>query len=216
MQQRWALPYFAYLSGLVLACTVVRPALAHPHVWITASADVVFSDGKFTELRHHWTFDAAYTAYAIQGLGSSDGTLSQDQLRLLAKINTESLGEFGYFTVLKTNDRAQAFAPPRDYTMVLEKGQLTLTFTLPVKTPSLPDAPLSFAFNDPTYFVSFTLAESDDAIQLVDAPQPCLAKVTRPAQAVPSQTFSDAFLQALSTQSSVGTDFTIRAVITCR
>ena len=216
MQRRRALPFCAYLSGLVLACSVVSPALAHPHVWITASAEIVFSNGEFTELRHHWTFDAAYTAYAIQGLGSSDGTLSQDQLRLLAKINTESLGEFGYFTVLKTNDRPQAFAPPRDYTMVLENGQLTLTFTLPVKTPSLPDVPLSFAVNDPTSFVSFSLAEGEDAIQLVDAPQPCLTKVTRPAPALPSQTFSDAFLQALSTQSSVGTDLTIKAVITCR
>ena len=215
MQHRRALPYLAYLFGLVLACSLAHPALAHPHVWITASTEVVFSDGKFTELRHHWTFDAAYTAYAIQGLGSSDGTLSPSQLRLLAKLNTEALGEFGYFTIMKTNDQAQAFTPPRDYAMALEKGQLTLTFTLPVKTPSLSDLPLSFSFNDPTYFVSFTLAEGDNAVQLIDAPQPCVAKVTRPPPAIPSQTFSEAFFQALSTQSSLGSDFTIRALITC-
>ncbi len=216
MLHRRAPPTRAYLVGLVLACSVALPALGHPHVWITARAEIVFSDGKVTEIRHHWTFDAAYSAYAIQGLGSSDGTLSQDQLRLLAKVNTDALSEFGYFTVLKANDQAQAFVPPRDFAMALEKGQLTLTYTLPVKTPSLPGRALSFELYDPTYFASFMLAEGDDAVQLVHAPQSCVAMVTRPKPALPSQTFSEAFFQALSTQSSFGADFVIKAVITCR
>lgn len=124
MVHRRVPPFYACLFGVLIACTSTRPASGHPHVWITVKAEIVFSDGKVTEVRHHWTFDAAYSAYAIQGLGSSDGTLGQDQLQLLAKVNTDSLNEFGYFTVLKVNEQAQAFAFPRDTTMVLENGQL--------------------------------------------------------------------------------------------
>jgi len=216
MLHRRVQPTCANLLGLVLACSVARPALGHPHVWITARAEVVFLDGQVTEIHHHWTFDAAYSAYAVQGLGSSDGTLGDGQLRLLAKINTDALGEFGYFTLLTANDQAQAFAPPRDYAMVLNQGQLTLTYTLPLKAPSPRGQALLFEFQDPTYFASFTLAEGDDAVQLVQAPQGCVATVTRPTSALPGQTFSDAFIQALSAQSSFGANAIIKAVITCR
>lgn len=216
MLHRRILPGCACLIGLVLFPAVVRPALGHPHVWITARAEIVFSERKVIEIHHSWTFDAAYSAYAIQGLGSSDGTLAADQLRLLAKINIESLGEFGYFTVLKADDQAQAFLPPRDYAMALEKGQLTLTYTLPVKVPLLPGQTLSFEFYDPTYFASFTLTDDDDAIRLVNPPQSCTTAVSRPKPVLPSQTFSEAFYQALSAQSSFGADFAVKAVVECR
>ena len=216
MLHRRVPPSCACLIGFVLSFAVVRPALSHPHIWITAKAEIVFLEGKVIEIRHSWKFDAAYSAYAIQGLGSSDGTLGADQLRLLAKINTESLGEFGYFTVLKADDQAQAFLPPRDYAMALDKGQLTLTYTLPVKMPLFPGQALSFEFYDPTYFVSFTLADDDDAIQLVNPPQSCATAVNRPKPVLPSQTFSEAFYQALSAQSSFGADFAVKAVIRCR
>ena len=89
----------------------------------------VFSYGKIVELRHLWKFDAAYSAYAIQGLGSFDGTFGAYQLRLLARINTESLGEFGYVAVFRAGGQVQAFLPPRDYSIVLDEGQLTVTYT---------------------------------------------------------------------------------------
>ena len=52
--------------------------LAHPHVWVTAKAEIVFApDRKVTGVRHPWTFDEAYTAYVTQGLDKNgDGKLS--------------------------------------------------------------------------------------------------------------------------------------------
>lgn len=205
----------ALLLGLLLACALAGAASAHPHVWITVKADIVFSDGAVTAVRHRWTFDAAYSAYAIQGLGSSDGTLGREQLQQLAKVNTESLHEFGYFTALKVNDQAQAFGPPRDATMVLDNGQLTLAFMLPLQVPAPPGPVSSFDFDDPTFFVSFMLAEGDDALRLTGAPASCMTTVTRPTPPPPGGTFSEAFFQALATQSSFGADYAIKAVVTC-
>ncbi len=198
----------------MLAGGAVHPALGHPHVWITVRAELVFSDSLVTEVRQHWTFDPAYSAYAIQGLGSADGTLNEGQLRQLAMVNTESLGEFGYFTFLKVNGQNQVFSRPRDTAMVLEGGRLTLTYSLPVKTPFSPGQAFSFEYDDPTYFVSFTLAADDDAVRLVDAP-PCTVSVNRPTPPVAGGNFADAFSQALSSQSGFGTIFAIKAQITC-
>src|SRR3954469_23009148 len=87
------------------------PALAHPHVWVTAKAQIAFAPGgKVTAIRHAWTFDAAYSTYVTQGLDKNgDGTLTPDELQDLAKENAESLVEFDYFTALKANGTKPAF-----------------------------------------------------------------------------------------------------------
>ncbi len=52
--------------GLLIAA---EAASAHPHVWITMKSEVVYApDGTVTGVRHAWTFDDMFTAFAIQGL----------------------------------------------------------------------------------------------------------------------------------------------------
>src|SRR4051794_25222101 len=95
---------FASLGLVVMlaAAGLCGPALAHPHVWITARAEIVYrEDGRLSAVRHVWTFDPAYSAYVTQGLGANgDGKPSPAELQELAKVNAESLAEFDYFTVL--------------------------------------------------------------------------------------------------------------------
>jgi ABC-type uncharacterized transport system substrate-binding protein len=41
-------------------------AQAHPHVWVTAASELVFTtDGSITGVRHAWTFDDMFSAYAL-------------------------------------------------------------------------------------------------------------------------------------------------------
>jgi ABC-type uncharacterized transport system substrate-binding protein len=93
--------------GLTLAALVAAgtPALAHPHVWVTARTELLYApDGKVTAVRHAWRFDKGYSAFITQGLDrNGDGKLTPDELQELAQENTSSLGDFDYFTVLKAN-----------------------------------------------------------------------------------------------------------------
>ncbi len=46
-----------------------NPAQAHPHVWITASSELLYApDGAITGVRHAWTFDDMFSTYALQGI----------------------------------------------------------------------------------------------------------------------------------------------------
>ena len=121
-------PALLALVSLVALAGLAQPAQAHPHVWITAEAEIVYAaDGKVSGVRHHWTFDAGYSAYLTQGLDKNgDGKLTPDELQDMAKENAESLVEFDYFTVLKVNGAKQAFEPPREYGMTFENGQARL------------------------------------------------------------------------------------------
>ena len=210
-------PALLALVSLVALAGLAQPAQAHPHVWITAKAEIVYAaDGNVSGVRHHWTFDAGYSAYLTQGLDKNgDGKLTPDELQDMAKENAESLVDFDYFTVLKVNGAKQAFEPPREYGMTFENGLARLSLLLPVK--SAPNGKtLSLEVYDPTFFVSFSLAEGDDAVRLAGAPKGCAATVARPKPAAAEQRkLSESFFEALTSASNYGSNFANRAIVAC-
>ena len=124
----------AWLAA-VIACGLAGPAVAHSHVLVTAKAEIVFdAQGRMTGVRNIWQFDAAFSAFASQGLDADgDGKLSDAELALLAKVNVDSLQEYDFFTYLTVDNKLQKFDPPKEYWLEPYNGQLTLFFTLPLK-----------------------------------------------------------------------------------
>ena len=129
------------LLGLVLLAAVLasgaKQAEAHPHVWITATSELVYApDGSITGVRHAWTFDDMFSTYALQGLETKvKGVYSREELAPLAQTNVESLKEFAYFTFAKADGKKEKFQEPVDYFLDYKDEALTLHFTLPLKTP---------------------------------------------------------------------------------
>lgn len=211
----------ARLKGLVLAALaflgLVGPALAHPHVWVTASAEILYNpDGSVAAIRHVWDFDEAYTSFAVQGLDTNkDGKTSRDELAALAKENAESLPEFEFFTSLKIDGKRQSFGVPKDYFMEMNGPLLRFVYTLPLETPIKPRTSVSLEVVDRTFFVSFNLAEGDDAVKLVGAPQGCTIKITRPKTQAPQQTLSEQAFKALGGGEDIGLQFAPKALVAC-
>ncbi len=208
------------IIALIIAATLAlaAPALAHPHVWVTAKAELVYAaDGKVAAVRHRWTFDPAYSAFVTQGLDkNNDGTLTADELQDLAKVNTESLADFEYFTQLKASGAKQAFDAPRDPAMAFENGVATLSFHLPLKKPAA-NKMVALEVYDPTFFVAFSMAEGEDAVRLANAPRGCATTVTRPKAVDPAQQqrLSEAFFEALTAASDFGASQANRAIVAC-
>ncbi len=205
--------------GLVLALATTNPALAHPHVWVTARAELLYApDGKVTGVRHAWTFDKAYSAYVTQGLDADkDGKLTPEELKDLAKENTDSLIDFDYFTVVKANGVTQAFDAPREPRMAVENEAVTLTYVLPLKAPTQGGKLLSLEVADPTFFVAFSLAEEEGAVKLAGAPKGCATTITRPKplDTAQQQKLSGAFFDVLTAASNFGAQFTNGATVAC-
>ena len=216
----------------LLACSALlglaaAPALAHPHVWITARAELVYADGKVAGVRHAWRFDPEYTAFVTQGLDANkDGALTPDELAGLAAENTNNLAEFGYFTKLKVAGKEQAFAAPREPAMRMDGPALTLSFLLPLKAPAAQGRGVAtLEVYDPTYFVAFAFADGADAAGLSGAPPGCAATVTRPKTEQPKVAdgakdgakpgMTEAFFEALTAASSYGVQFANRVIVAC-
>nr|WP_244562394.1 DUF1007 family protein [Bradyrhizobium lablabi] len=157
-----------------------NPAWAHPHVWITATSELIYApDGSVTGVRHAWTFDDMFTTYALQGIETkTKGVYSREELASLAQTNVESLKEFAYFTFAKADGKKEKFEEPVDYYLEYKDSALTLHFTLPLKTPVKPKE-LAVEVFDPSFFIDFTLANKDP-VKLVGAPATCQMKFQRP------------------------------------
>jgi ABC-type uncharacterized transport system substrate-binding protein len=205
--------------GLLLlagALTIApRAATAHPHVWVTATSELLYAaDGSITGVRHAWTFDDMFSTYALQGIESkTKGVYSHEELAPLAQTNVESLKEFGYFTFAKADGKKQKFEEPVDYFLEYKDGLLTLHFTLPLTTP-VKSRELGLEVFDPTFFVDFKYAEKDP-VRLVGAPASCQTRFQRPndgaasAQTLGEQTFTN------GANSNFGAMFANKIAVAC-
>src|SRR3569833_2286591 len=85
---------------VVLAGLLPVPAFAPPHIFIDATAKVTFNDaGQVVAIHNSWVFDAAYSAWSIQGLDTNnDGKVPQQELQPLADDNMNGLADYEYYT----------------------------------------------------------------------------------------------------------------------
>jgi ABC-type uncharacterized transport system substrate-binding protein len=184
------------IPGLLLLVAVITlgpsSAQAHPHVWITASSQLLYApDGSLSGVRHAWTFDDMFSTYALQGIETkTKGVYGREELAALAQTNVESLKEFGFFTFAKADGKKEKFLEPVDYFLEYKDTALTLHFTLPLKTPVKPKE-LALEVFDPSFFIDFKF-EDKDAVKLIGAPAACEMQMQRPSDGTANaQKFSE-------------------------
>ena len=170
------------LLAAFVTLVVAVPAWAHPHVWVTMRTELVYApDGKITGIRHAWSFDDMFSTFATQGLESKEkGKFTREELAPLAKVNVESLKEFGYFTFATADGKKAELADPAPgYWLDYKDQVLTLNFLLPFKTP-VKAKELKVDIYDPSIFVDFAFAK-DKPVQLAGAPK-CKLDVVLPRE----------------------------------
>jgi ABC-type uncharacterized transport system substrate-binding protein len=211
---RW-MRSLGFAAAALLSATFA--AAAHPHVWVVSKSEVVFApDGAIVAVRHAWTFDEMFSAYATQGLETgADGRISSEALEELAEVNVTSLKEFGYFSAGKVGEAAVEFVDPVEYRLEADsENVLTLHFTLPVKTKPAKGVFILEVY-DPTWFVDFSYAD-EGPVALANAPAGCRTDVHRPQTNTATTTLSESFFNSLTAASSFGSQFANRISVKCQ
>jgi ABC-type uncharacterized transport system substrate-binding protein len=204
------------LLALVFA-VIPSPAFAHPHVWVTMKSELVYAaDGSITGIRHAWTFDDMFSAYATQGIEQKQkGAFTREELAPLAETNVTSLKEYDYFNYARIDGKRQkgAFSDPVDYWLDYTDSILTLHFTLPFKTP-VRARNLEVSIFDPEFFIDFSFQDKEP-VQLVNAPAQCVLSLVRPNDsAFPSSQRLDKNFQASEAFAGMGSRFANKVLVT--
>jgi ABC-type uncharacterized transport system substrate-binding protein len=207
---------------VALACLLMASghADAHPHVWATITEELLYApDGSVTGVRHAWTFDDMFSAFATQGLAQkTKGQFTREELAPLAKVNVESLKEYAYFTYARVNGKRErnAFVDPVDYFLDYDPKEtvLTLHFTLPFKTPVKAKI-LVVEVYDPEFFIDFGFAEKNP-VRLVGAPAQCAAAIEKPHDDNFSASLRlDQAFQTSEANVGMGANFANKISVTC-
>jgi nickel/cobalt transporter (NicO) family protein len=204
---------FGLFAALLLCLFSALPAAAHPHVFVTVKSTIVFENGVPKAVRHNWRFDDMFSAFAVQGLDTdTDGKLSRAELQALAQVNVTSLKEFDFFTFGAAGSGDLTFTEPVDYWLEHDGTALTLHFTLPV-TSAMKSETTRIEIYDPSYFVSFSLAEQEPAA-LEGASADCRVDVEGPQEGSGEKLTED-FFSNLDPEQGWGKKFANAFVVRC-
>ena len=212
----------ALLGASLMPAVLALPASAHPHVWVTYEATVVYDKGAITGLDHVWSFDDMYTAMAIEGLDkNNDGVYSREELAELAQVNMDGLKDFDYFTFANLGTGALKFSPPHDPWLEHTNGILRLHFRLPLAQPVLAEAEkFSFSIYDPSFFIAFEPEEKDPVKLAGGAPKGCKIGFLKPkadanSDELKAKLLNDSFAQELGQTTNIGSGFTRTVTVSC-
>jgi|JI10StandDraft_1071094.scaffolds.fasta_scaffold38664_5 ABC-type uncharacterized transport system substrate-binding protein len=165
-----------FLLGFFFTAFASAAADAHPHVWTEMrSSLMVDAQGLVTGVRMEWTFDEAYSGFALDGLDSNgNGTFEPDEIKPLTDENIANLAESDYFGFMRLDGKALPHAPVTDYAQTYNANRLTLYFVLPLATPVDPrKGRFQYQVYDPDFFISFDYVK-DDPVELEGKlPQGC-------------------------------------------
>ncbi|MYK59674.1 MAG: DUF1007 family protein, partial [Rhodospirillaceae bacterium] len=84
------------------AVGMVRPAAAHPHIFIDARVNFHMEGGKIVAITQHWTFDAVFGGVVIHAFDRNrDGKLDAGEAEMERRGAFDALKDFNYFTVVR-------------------------------------------------------------------------------------------------------------------
>lgn len=210
-----------FCAALLLASLVAHvPADAHPHMWVTVKAELLFDQSKaITALRYAWTFDRAFSDFAIVDSDKNqDGIYTREELAPLAEVNVVALKEFEYFTFPKVGKSMLERLPPRDYYLEYKDRLLTLYITVPLAKPVSVNKlnKFSLLIYDTSFYVDFVFA-TDDPVRLVGAPARCAPVVKKPVvPTVSVQSLGEAYFTNVEATAQLAARYAKTVTISCR
>lgn len=206
----------------VLAAAVgAQPALAHPHIFIDATVEVVFDAlGRAEGLRIGWTYDdlMSLTFVTERGLDPDfDGVLTEAERASLNGFDMAWQPGFAGDTYALLNSVPLALSGPSDWSVSYADGKVTSghyrRFDAPV---DLGGAALVVQVYDPGYYTSYVLAEAH-----VAGRSGCQVDLFEPDRDAADQTLQDALAEYSASDAAeadfpaVGAAYAEEAQVTC-
>jgi ABC-type uncharacterized transport system substrate-binding protein len=169
--------------AILAGCVTLAPmaALAHPHVFIDATVEVIFNEaGQAEGLRIGWTYDDFFSMMIIEDRALDpdyDSILTPEAVTALAGFDMQWDEGFPGDTYAFMNDAALPLQRPTDWSADYADGKITSTHVRRFETPlPVADDPLIVKVYDPGFYTAYnvigtpTLTGRDDCAVEVFTP----------------------------------------------
>ena len=147
----------------LLFAGVAAPAVAHPHVFVDATVEVLTEAGAVTGVRLVWTYDDLFSLMLTEDLGlDTDGDLvltDEEAAQLEANV-VDWPPDYSGDLVISSGETDLSLASPEDHGASLSEGKVIETHRRPLVSPApATAAPVTVKVFDPFYYVAYTVTD---------------------------------------------------------
>jgi tRNA threonylcarbamoyladenosine biosynthesis protein TsaE len=161
--RRCSLHAWLLLAMASVGIAAVRPAGAHPHVFIDNVVTFIFSTDKIVGFHLSWSFDEVFSETLVQDFDADgDGRLDVGETEAIKASSLPSLGEYDYFLHLWVDGVPVETFGAVDMTVVQDGARVTYELEVTLETPldSRRDR-IEVSVYDDSYYVEVVLAHPD-------------------------------------------------------
>ncbi len=198
------------------------PALAHPHIFIDTTVEVVFDDqGRASALRIGWTYDEFISLTIIEDRmldPDYDGVLTPEAIVDLSGFDMQWDPGFPGDTYVFQGDAALPLTGPSDWSAGYADGKITSTHLRKLQTAvAVADMPLVVKSYDPGFYTAYTVV----GMPVITGRDDCMADVFSPDTDAADQALLAALAQLPTTADAeitypeVGASYAQEVRVTC-
>ena len=141
---------------------------------------MVSPQGQVKSLRHLWRFDDLFSSTVLLEFdANSDLKLDAEELKEVSRVVYDSIGDYGYFQMVRLDDKPVAMKPPPGLMVDYQDDQLIILFESEPDGNLILAGKLDFGVYDPTFYTAIDFIE-DDSMAIDNLPQGCSRAVVRP------------------------------------
>jgi polyphosphate kinase len=152
----------AAFLGMALLAGAAPAALAHPHVFIDTTLEVIFdAEGRAEALRIGWAYDDLYSLTYLVENGFDpevDGVLTAEETARLHGFDMNWEEGFPGDTYALQAGQPLALGRPEAFSAALREGRLVSTHLRRFAAPVAMTAPLVVQVYDPSFYTAYTIA----------------------------------------------------------
>lgn len=165
------------IAGLMLGTATT--AVAHAHVFILDTVEIVFSGKQVTTLKLRWAFDELFSDGMFKDFDANgDLAFDEAEVRVIHDMSLESMKEFGYFTHLWVNGNLQQSFGDVTLDIGSEGNIVIYEWIITLAEPLDPSRDkLEISVFDDSYYIDVVLRKPDP-VTLQGAPADCRYEVT--------------------------------------
>ncbi|AFG38569.1 DUF1007 family protein [Spirochaeta africana] len=124
----------AVLAGITLNIS------AHPHVFISARAEVEFTDDVPTAVHTRWEFDDFFSRMILLDFAGGSSSLNSRQIADIRSGAFDNLSHYNYFLHILVDGQEVPITEVRDFHAEVDGRTLVYSFRVPLPQPDGPDA----------------------------------------------------------------------------
>ena len=150
------------ISVVCITLFLLAPsAWPHPHVFLDATARMVFDNKGLAGFRIQWVFDEMFSSMIILDFDKNGtGRFDPPEMARLQKDAFMNLRDLDFFTHIKIDGKAFKISSVNDFTAEIRDGTVTYRFFVPCHVPASGSfREVKLSLYDQSYYHSVTLGK---------------------------------------------------------